>query len=101
FPGERLFLRQTTPHDRVSPYEYVELIFGQPPFTVETETALFRELAIDMLICRNLGGNPSRPKLDAARALGMGVILIDRPPLPAGVRQVAEVRDALAWVDAL
>jgi precorrin-6A/cobalt-precorrin-6A reductase len=98
FPGERLFLRQTSRHDRRPPHDFVTLSFGDPPFDVAREKALFRELRIDRLLARNLGGGPSLPKLTAAEELGLGTILIDRPPLPEGVESRAEVSEALDWV---
>lgn len=101
FPGACLMLRQTHAHPRAPPFDFVELIFGDPPFTVESETALFRELGVDTLICRNLGGRASRPKLDAAEALGTRVILIDRPALPPQVKRVHDLEAALAWLDTL
>lgn len=101
FPGARLMLRQTHAHPRVPPFEFVDLIFGDPPFTTASETALFKELDVDTLICRNLGGRASRPKLDAAKALGTRVILIDRPALPPQIKVVYDLEAALAWLDAL
>lgn len=101
FPGACLMLRQTSPHDRPPPFDFVELIFGTPPFTVPHEIALFEELKVDTLIARNLGGLPSRPKLEAAKALDLKVILIDRPPLPEAATVVNCVEDTLAWVASL
>ena len=40
-------------------------------------------------------------KLVAARELGLPVVLVRRPPLPAGVDVVPTVEEALAWVAAL
>jgi len=100
FPGARLFLRQTQPHDRDAPYDFVQLVFGDPPFTPDSEAELFKALQIDTLVARNLGGQASRPKLDAAIALGLQVILIDPPALPEGVKVVQDVDAALAWVAA-
>ena len=40
----------------------------------------------------------TRPKLDAAAALGVAVVMIDRPALPEGVRTVPTVEAAAAWV---
>ena len=37
-------------------------------------------------------------KLAAARELGIPVVLVRRPPLPAGVPVVATVAEARAWV---
>lgn len=101
FPGSRLLLRQTVRHDRPPPYEFVELVFGDPPFTAESEAALFRDLNVDTLVCRNLGGRASRPKLDAAKALDLDVILIDRPAKPSGMAECTSVEDVLAWVAGL
>lgn len=98
FKGARVFLRQTTPHNRPSPFDFVQLVFGDPPFSVASETALFKELRIDTLICRNLGGRASRPKLDAAQKLGLKVILIAPPPLGQGMQRVHNIEAALAWV---
>jgi precorrin-6A/cobalt-precorrin-6A reductase len=53
---------------------------------------------VEYLICRNLGGLPSRPKVDAALALGMKTILIDRPAAPKGSVVVADIAGVLAWV---
>ncbi len=101
FPGARLMVRQTHVHPRTPPFDFVDLIFGDPPFTVASEVALFRELNADTLICRNLGGQASRPKLDAARALDMKVVLIDRPSMPIGVEVVHDLDAAIAWIAAL
>jgi precorrin-6A/cobalt-precorrin-6A reductase len=40
----------------------------------------------------------TRPKLDAAATLGVAVVMVDRPPLPVGVRTVSTVDDAVDWV---
>lgn len=101
FPGAVLMLRQTTPHDRKPPYDFVELVFGTPPFSVDSETALFQRLEVDTLVLRNLGGAPSRPKLDASLQLGLEVILIDRPPHPEAAQVVSRIEDVLAWAAAL
>ena len=101
FHGEILMLRQTRRHTRAAPHSFVELVFGDPPFDAAHEEALFSKLRVDLLICHNLGGKASRPKLDAAAALGIDVILIDKPAAPVGVRMVSEIKAALDWVDAL
>lgn len=101
FPGARLMVRQTHVHPRIPPFDFVDLIFSDPPFTIASETALFGELRADTLICRNLGGQASRPKLDAARTLGLKVILIDRPLRPQEIEVVHDLDAALAWVASL
>jgi len=98
FAGSKLFLRQTGRHGRAAPYDFVELVFGDPPFTVADEIALFEKLGVEVLICRNLGGVPSRPKVDAAEALGLTTILIDRPAPPQGALVARDVGAILDWV---
>lgn len=101
FRGSQLMLRQTSRHERPAPYDFVELIFGAPPFTVAQEMALFRDLSLDLLICRNLGGVASRPKVDAALALGVPVILIDRPSPPQDAPRLSDIDAICDWVDTL
>ncbi len=43
----------------------------------------------------------TRGKIDAADALGVPVVMVDRPPLPDDVRVVTTVAEAEAWVRAL
>jgi precorrin-6A/cobalt-precorrin-6A reductase len=101
FRGEVLMLRQTRRHPRPAPYPFVDLAFGDAPFTALDEQELFKAQRIDTLICRNLGGAASRPKLDAALALDLNVILIDRPVLPPELPMVTDKAEALDWLVAL
>ena len=72
-------------------------LVGSPPFTIAEEVALFREKSIDWLVVKNAGGQKSRSKLDAARELGLPVVMINRPKLPAA-DVVSSVDKALRWV---
>lgn len=74
------------------------LLVDRGPFTVEGDIALMRAHRIEQVVAKNAGGSGARAKLDAARMLGLPVVLIDRPPLPDAptAHGVAEV---LAWID--
>lgn len=100
FGGEVIFLRQTRRHDRPAPLRFVSLSFGDPPFDRAHEVSLFRDLRIDTLICRNLGGAASRPKVDAALALGLAVIFINRPALPTAINVTTDPEEAIRWASA-
>ena len=78
----------------------VHYITGKGPFSVEDEIRTLRGLKIDVLLVKNSGGLPSRTKLDAARALGIKVILIARPPL-LDVRRLETVKAAMDWIDSV
>ncbi|MDF1726917.1 MAG: precorrin-6A/cobalt-precorrin-6A reductase [Sulfitobacter sp.] len=100
FRGARLFLRQTSRHGRPAPDAHVTLVFGDPPFRASEEEKLFRQLEIDTLLCRNLGGEASWPKVAAALALEMRIILLSPPPLPNGAEVVRTTSAVLDWVAA-
>ena len=58
------------------------LIISRGPFTVPGDTELLRRHQIRHIVAKNAGGSAARAKLDAARALGLPVVMIDRPALP-------------------
>jgi len=60
-------------------------ITSRGPFDRAAETALLRDWQIDALVSKNSGGESTVAKLDAARALGIPMIMIDRPPVPPGI----------------
>lgn len=95
--GRRLLLRQIDPPTAPFPFPGGEFVIGRPPFDRAAEERLFRELRVDWLVVKDAGGAESRAKLDAARALGLPVLMIDRPP-PAAAKVLTSVAEALAWV---
>ncbi|WP_369634987.1 cobalt-precorrin-6A reductase [Nocardia sp. JMUB6875] len=77
-----------------------ELLLARGPFSVEDETALLVERGIDVMVTKDSGGALTEAKLVAARALGLPVVMIDRPPLPDGAQQVETVAAAWDWLRA-
>jgi precorrin-6A/cobalt-precorrin-6A reductase len=74
------------------------LVLSRGPYRYDEECALLREHHIDALVTKNSGGEMTRAKLDAAAALAVPVVMVDRPPPPAGVRTVGSVDEAVDWV---
>ena len=56
-----------------------EVLLARPPFSFEQERALLEEKRIDVLVTKNSGGNATYAKIEAARALGLPVLMIARP----------------------
>ena len=56
-----------------------EVIFGRGPFALEDEIALMRDRRIEAVVTKNSGGALAYAKIEAARALGLDVIMIARP----------------------
>jgi precorrin-6A/cobalt-precorrin-6A reductase len=77
------------------------LLLSRGPYRYDDELNLLREHDIDALVTKNSGGDMTRGKIDAADALGVPVVMVDRPPLPDDVRVVTTVAEAEAWVRAL
>jgi precorrin-6A/cobalt-precorrin-6A reductase len=76
-------------------------VTARPPFDRAAEADLFRRLAVTHLVVKDAGGPDSRPKLDAARDLGLEVLILKRPDPPEGLPIVRSVEEALAWAVAL
>jgi len=87
----------TAPDEALLPRRH-HVVLSRGPYRYDDELALLREHDIDALVTKNSGGAMTRPKLDAAAALGVAVVMVDRPPLPPGVRTVSTVDDAATWV---
>lgn len=87
----------TAPEPETLPPNH-ELVFSRGPYDYENEYALLSDRRIEVLVTKNSGGTLTRAKLDAARALDIDVVMIDRPALPAGVTVVGSVREAAEWV---
>jgi precorrin-6A/cobalt-precorrin-6A reductase len=77
-------VRSVDPPDPPVPQRMLSIL-DRGPFTVEGERALMREHAIDVLVTKDSGAAAVSAKLDAARALDVPILMIDRPPLPSGV----------------
>nr|WP_228489315.1 cobalt-precorrin-6A reductase [Raineyella fluvialis] len=75
-----------------------EVLIERGPYDRASETALMRGRRIDVLTTKNSGGSLTEAKLDAAADLGIPVVIVRRPPAPAGVPQVETPEDAAAWM---
>ncbi|MGW9349094.1 cobalt-precorrin-6A reductase [Nocardiopsis flavescens] len=74
------------------------LVTGRGPYTLEGERELMAGHGADVLVTKNSGGSYTRPKLEAARLLGVPVVVVRRPPGPGNVPTVHDVASALDWV---
>ncbi len=76
-----------------------ELIPARGPFCLEDELDLLRRIDVGVIITKNSGGPATEPKLEAARRLGIEVLMIARRPLPVYPETVATAAEALDWLD--
>ncbi len=77
---------------------HIRLIRARPPFDLAAEMALLRDFGATHLVTKNSGGAAGRSKIDAAAALGLGLIVQRRPAPPPGPRAESTAQ-ALAWLE--
>ena len=81
-PQHHYLLRLIDAPDHILPLRSHEIILARGPFTLAADTALMQRHEITHVVAKNAGGSAARAKLDAARALGLPVIMVRRPDLP-------------------
>ncbi|MFF9456871.1 cobalt-precorrin-6A reductase [Streptomyces flaveolus] len=92
--GLHFVARSVEPPDPPLPPD-LRILLGRGPFTVAGETAVLRDHRIDVLVTKDSGGAATAAKLTAARDLALPVVVVRRPPLPAGVPVVPDVSGVL------
>jgi precorrin-6A/cobalt-precorrin-6A reductase len=77
---------------------WCELILDRGPYDLHAELDLLRHHQIDVLVTKDSGGPMTSAKLEAARELGIPVVVIRRPALPSGVAAVETVDQVVEWL---
>ncbi|TWB88343.1 precorrin-6A reductase [Bradyrhizobium macuxiense] len=96
-PQHAYTLRFVDPPKHALPLRDADVIVSRGPFTLEGELEMIRTRNIEWIVARNSGGSGARAKIDAARSLGLPVIMITRPLLPERPR-VESVADVMEWL---
>ena len=79
------------------PLPNARVVIARGPFTVEGDSAMLQEHGITHVVAKNSGGIGAAAKLEAARDLGLPVILINRPKLPDRAT-AATVLQVMEWL---
>lgn len=77
-----------------------ELVVARGPFGVTEEETLMASRDVRVLVSKDAGGAATTAKLDAAAALGVGVIMVRRPESPPGVPVFSTLEELGAWLAA-
>ncbi len=97
-PQHHYLIRSVDPVDPPLPLPHVSYVTGRGPFREADDRALMTAHRIEVVIAKTSGGAATSGKIAAARSLGIGVIMLRRPPAPAAPA-LETVEDALAWLD--
>jgi len=98
-PQHHYLLRLVDPPVEPLPFPQATTIVDRGPFTASGDRALMEAHGINLVVSKNSGGTGAVAKIDAARSLGLPVIMIDRPAMPPR-SEVASVDAVLSWLGA-
>ena len=76
-----------------------KLILARGPFALDDELRLMRAERIEALVTKNSGGQATYPKIEAARALGIFVVIVRRRKAPEA-DTLFRLDDVIAWIEA-
>ena len=81
-PQHRYVVRSIDPPAQIDALPEHKLILARGPFSLAGELNLMRSERIETLVAKNSGGGATYPKIEAARALGIPVVMVRRPEPP-------------------
>lgn len=96
-PQHFYLVRSVDPAEAALPN--AEYLLSRGPFRLEDEVALLGRHRIDAIVAKNSGGAATYAKIEAARRLGIEVVMVRRPAV-AAAREVSSVGEAVAHVAA-
>jgi precorrin-6A/cobalt-precorrin-6A reductase len=96
-PQHHYIIRTIDPPEAAAALPDHRLILARGPFALENEIALLRDERIDLLVTKNSGGNATEAKLEAARALGIEVVMVERP-MTAEVPALESLDTVMNWI---
>jgi precorrin-6A/cobalt-precorrin-6A reductase len=100
-PQHHFLIRSVDPVDPPLAVPHAVYLTGRGPFNETAERALLAQHRIEIIVAKNSGGAATYGKIAAARSLGLPVLMLRRPMLPAipAVATIETVAAAVAWLD--
>jgi precorrin-6A/cobalt-precorrin-6A reductase len=74
-----------------------EVIIARGPYDLAGDRAVLTGHRIDIMVTRDAGGDSASAKIEAARELGLPVVMVRRPFIPAR-EKVESVAEVLRWL---
>lgn len=76
----------------------LQMLLARGPFGLDQERRLLRDEGVTLVVTKNSGGAATHAKLQAARELGIPVVMVRRPA-PSGLPVMHGIDELLAWLD--
>jgi precorrin-6A/cobalt-precorrin-6A reductase len=99
-PHHHYIARTIDPPGNVALPPDIRLLSGRGPFDTQAETTLLRQEKVDVLVSKNSGGAATYAKIEAARHLGIPVVMIARPNKLRG-HAIENAEAAVIWLEQL
>lgn len=96
-PQHFYLLRLVDPPKAPLPFPNYHALIARGPFSESDDRALLQDHRITRILSKNSGGTGAVAKITAARALGLPVLMIDRPAIPLRA-EVGSVTAVLDWL---
>jgi precorrin-6A/cobalt-precorrin-6A reductase len=96
-PQHRYLIRSVDPVEPPLDLPEARYVTARGPFVLEDEKRMLSDAEIEIVVSKNSGGSASYGKIEAARLLGLPVIMIERP-LRANTETVSSIDAALAVI---
>jgi precorrin-6A/cobalt-precorrin-6A reductase len=98
-PQHRYVVRSIDAPDGLERLPRHDVVLARGPFGVAEEEGLMRRTGVEVLVTKNSGGDATSAKLEAARRLGLTVVMVARPPSP-DVPRLHDLDAVMAWLEA-
>ena len=98
-PQHRYIVRAIDRPAEIDALPNCQLILARGPFSLADELALMKHERIEALVTKNSGGGATYAKIEAARALGIEVVIVRRPP-PPEAETVHDLDAVMSWIAA-
>jgi precorrin-6A/cobalt-precorrin-6A reductase len=98
-PQHRYIVRAIDRPAEIDTLPHCKLILARGPFALDDELALMRDEQVETLVTKNSGGSATYPKIEAARRLGVEVVIVQRPRAPEA-ETLTDLAAVMEWIEA-
>jgi precorrin-6A/cobalt-precorrin-6A reductase len=98
-PRHRYIVRAIDRPAEIDALPDCKLILARGPFSLADELALMKREQIEAVVTKNSGGRATYAKIEAARALGIQVVILSRPPA-SEAETLYELDGVMTWIAA-
>ena len=94
-PQHTYLVRSIEPLEERAMLPHLHSLQARGPFSQQEEEDLMVSWGITRMVCKNSGGNAMATKLQAAGALGIPIVMVERPQLPTPITTFSAVAPLL------